>query len=193
MTYRDDRDATLARADALQEDLKRVEAERDRLKAEVRKLEREREATPTSAPVQAIVTTRTQALTSREVHTLLTEVKFGLKRARSAARLGKVVALLLLVGSVPLFFVAPPWWAASVMVISLIGSVAALIDGATNDDAAVLAVVRNRPDDVLELVESDSGIKIVTRTKSARCTTPDRAELLVQLAKYCPNARVSGG
>ena len=45
MTYRDDRDATLARADALQVDLTRAEAERDRLKAEVEKLESERVAT----------------------------------------------------------------------------------------------------------------------------------------------------
>jgi hypothetical protein len=193
MTYRDDHDATLARADALQEDLKRAEAERDRLKAEVEKLESERNATRTPAPVQTIVTTRTQALTPGEVHSLLVDVEFGLRRSRSNVTVGQAIAAVFLVGSVPLYIFVSPLHGVIVTGIGLIVTLAVFIDGLTNDDAAILAAVRDHPDAVLELVESDSGIKIVTRTKSASCTTPDRAELLVQLAKHCPNARVSGG
>jgi hypothetical protein len=193
MTYRDDRDATLARADALQVDLKRAEAERDRLRAEVEKLEGERKLTPTPAPVRAIVTTRTHALTPREVHLLLNDVEFCLARSSSATAAGNVIAPLILAGSVALFFFVSPLHAAIVTGICLIATVATFIEALTNDDAAILAAVRDHPDDVLELVETKDGITIVTRTKSATCTTPDRAELLVQLAKYCPNARVSGG
>jgi hypothetical protein len=193
MTYRDDRDATLARADALQEDLKRAEAERDRLKAEVERLESERTATPPPAPVQAIVTTRTQALTSGEVGVMLCEVESGLRPARSEVDASQAVAAAILIGSVPMYFFLSLLHALIVTGIGLIITVAAVIDAWTNDDAAIFAAVRDHPDDVLELVETRHGIRIVTRTKSATCTAPDRAELLVKLAKYCSNACVSNG
>src|SRR5664279_3699715 len=176
MTYRDDHDATLARADALQEDLKRTEAERDRLKAELEKLESERNVTAPSAPVQAIVTTRTQALTPREVHSLLTDVELGLAHTRSNVTIGQGIAAVLLVGSVPLYFSVSLSYAVIVTAIGMIVALSVFIDGLTNDDAAILAAVRDHPDDVLELVETQHGIKIVTRTKSASCTTLDRAE-----------------
>jgi hypothetical protein len=189
MTYRDDRDATLARADALQVDLKRAEAERDQLKAEVEKLEAKR--VPSPAPTQAIVTTRTQALTPGEVGVMLHDVEHGLRPARSEVETSQTVAGVILFVSVPLCLFVSLLPGLIVMGTGLIVAVAALIEARTNDDVAIFAAVRDHPEDVLELVETRHGIRIVTRTKSATCTAPDRAELLGRLAKYCPNARVS--
>ena len=51
----------------------------------------------------------------------------------------------------------------------------------------VLAALRG-PGEILELVEGKGTLTIVTRTKSAACSTPDRAALLVRLSRYCPDA-----
>jgi hypothetical protein len=108
---------------------------------------------------------------------------------------GQSIAAVLLVGSVPLYVFVSPFYAAMAMAMGLVATVIAVIARVTgtNDDTAVLAAVRDRPGDVLELVETKHGITIVTRARSARCSADDRAELLVQLAKHCPNARVRGG
>ena len=62
-------------------------------------------------------------------------------------------------------------------------------DALEHDPAEVLATLRDHPDQVLELVEAKWGATIVTRTKTATCPTVGPTDLLVRLARYCPNAK----
>ena len=200
MTYRDDRDATLARADALEQDLKRAEAERDRLKAQIEKLEHERSKppppgppVPLAPPVQAIVKIHNQALTPLEVTSLLNDVDAGLVRTRGAIALVRVVFALMIVASLPFYFTFAWGWGVALSLLGIAGSVTNGLRAAINDTESVMSTLRERPDEVEELVESKGALTIVTRTKSARCSTLNRAELLVRLARYCPGAIVRGG
>jgi hypothetical protein len=206
MTYRDDRDATLARAEALEQDLKRTEAERDRLRAQVARLEHDLKPSPpppiappppvqaivatapAAPPVQTIVRVHTQALTPVEIKSLLDDVERGFARARSDQKVLTFLFVLSLVGSVPLYFTTVPIMGGAVTFLGLSGLVKNVFVAALNDAPQVLVALRERPDEILELVENKSTLTIVTRTKSAVCSTPNRADLLVRLARYCPRA-----
>jgi hypothetical protein len=130
-----------------------------------------------------------QALTPREVSWLMSTVGSGFRRARGNADMAKMFSIFLLIASVPIAFGAliPAVVMAS---LGVLGTAASLV-AAANHDVEVLAMIRDCPSEIIELVETKSGITVVTRTTSARCSTPDREELLVQLAKYCRNARVT--
>jgi hypothetical protein len=138
--------------------------------------------------VQTIVRVHTQALTPVEIKSLLDDVERGFARTRSDLTVLTVLFVLMLVGSVPLYFTKVPILGGAFTLLGLFGLVKNVVVSALNDAPEVLAALRERPGEILELVEGKGTLTIVTRTKSAACSTPDRAALLVRLSRYCPDA-----
>ncbi len=180
MTYRDDRDATLARADALAVELERVGGERDRLKAEL-----------AHVPARALVEVPERGLTPGEVTALIADVERGIDRSRNATIVRRVGLALAFIASVPLDF-ARGYWEAGVLLgaIALFGSAAHAYGATKVDGPAVLETLRERPAEIVEIVETRRSLTIVTRTTLARCETFKVAGLLARLARYCPAAKV---
>jgi hypothetical protein len=180
MTYRNDRDAAFARSEALQQDLRRAEAERDQLRAEVRRLERE--------PRRARIVDP-EAPTPHDVARLMRAIGRGFREARDRADAVKLAAVIFLVAGAPTYL-ANLVLAGVLFVIGALGVAVAPVM-AVGDDMDVLETLRSYPREVIKLIETRSGIIVVTKTARARCLTQERESLLVQLAKHCPNARVT--
>jgi hypothetical protein len=175
VTYRDDTDAAVARADALEVELKRAEAERDRLREQLA-------ATPASTE-----------MSKREVDALVEHLDSSL------AISSPVPGIAMLVLSVPVFLL-PGGVSLSVMLVVLgaIALVASLLEK-PGDARSVIAAVRDAPDQVVSVREvsrrrsswsNRRSVFVHTATCRARFRTSSPDTLLVALAKRCPRARL---
>jgi hypothetical protein len=185
VTYRDDHDAAIARAEALQRELERAEADRDRLRAEVERLEHSSEPVPESALVVAAPIEMTVA----EVNELVDELDVGLRASRSRGRRQTVVALLLIGGGLATFL-ASPFGALTLTMGGVLCLVAAAVRNG-GDQTAILTAVRDAPERIRALRDTDTGrLQLSTGYHAAFCQTRAPSVLLAKLARRCPAATV---
>jgi hypothetical protein len=184
VTYRDDHDAAIARAEALQVELERSEAERDRLRAQVDRLEHG------PSPMSIVAVSPAKApMTAGEVTALVAEVKIASKRARDASLFGNSLALAVFVIMTAVGAFTAPVYAA----VGGIGIIAGLIGLVSRRDPAdVIAAIRDAPEYITAIRESPKRTSVIVRTATGsawlRTDTPDN--LLVKLARRCPNAKL---
>jgi hypothetical protein len=186
VTYRDDHDAAIARAEALQRELERSEAERERLRAEVERLGHPAEPVPESALAVAAPT----ELTVAEVNELVDELDTGLRASRSRGRRQTGVAFLLIAAGLATFL-ASPFGALTVTMGGVLCLVAAAVRNG-GDQTAILTAVRDAPERVRALRDTNTGrLQISTGYHAAFCQTRTSSALLAKLARRCPAAAVT--
>jgi len=199
MTYRDDGEAALARADALQRELDEASREQERLRQRADRAEAERDQLRVRLEGdqgKALVVTKPKALTVLETKALVVDVGEGLRRVRESDRVLMFLFLTVAVASAPLYPVAIPLAA----VLSVVGLGGALVmrSGLRADRTlAIVDAVREFPDRVtrLQLVQTGRArahVVIETSEGVGACRTSDPVELLARLARRCPNAKVEG-
>jgi hypothetical protein len=169
VTYRDDTDAAIARADALEVELKRAEDERDRLREQLA-------STPASTE-----------MSKRDVDALVEQLDSSL------AISSPVPGIAALALSVPVFFLrGGVLLSVTLLVVGAIALVASLLDK-PGDARLVIEAVRDAPDQVVSVREVSTRsnrrtVFVHTATCCARFRTPSPDTLLVALAKRCPRA-----
>jgi hypothetical protein len=199
VTYRDDHDAALARASALADELKRSEAERDRLLEQVAKLEQvtklEKVEPPRSDPPVALAPAKPSAMTAYEVDELVQALEHGGQRIR-AWRIARMAgAGLLILVAIAMCFASRMLPALLVLALGIVALVTSVLvdDG---DHALVIEAVRNRPEEIAEIRESvtTKGNRWVTISArdgtSARFLPTATTVLVVALARRCPEAKL---
>jgi hypothetical protein len=184
VTYRDDHDAALARVDALQADLERAEAERDRLRSKVDELEHGLVTTSTGA--LAPLTTAEVAALVRDVD----EVIWKLTDRRAARFVWSFAALGALV---PMYFAGLSIaWLVMTAILALFG----LLQAPSRHGAEAQAVrnaLRDAPETVTTIreLEQRNGmhwIAVSTATDTLKLPIREPAPLISRLARRCPNA-----
>ncbi len=186
MTYRDDHDAAIARAEALQRELERAEADRDRLRAEVERLAHS--AQPVSE--SALVVAAPIEMTVAEVEELVGELDTGLRASRSRGR-RQTVAALLVIGAGLAGFLVNPFGGLALSMVGVLCLVAAAV-GNGGDQTAILTAVRDAPERIRALRDTNTGrLKLSTGYHAAFCQTRTASALLAKLARRCPAAAVT--
>jgi hypothetical protein len=184
VTYRDDHDAALARADALQADLARAEAERDRLRSKVDELEHG--LVPTSPGALVPLTTAEVTALVRDVDTAI-----GILADRRAGRF--VWSIAALVALVPMYLAG---LSAAVLVVTGGFAVLGLVQAPALHSASARAV-RNAlceaPETVTTIRELEQRhgmhwIGVSTATDTLKMPIREPAPLISRLLRRCPNA-----
>lgn len=191
MTYRDDHDAAIARAEALQADLERseaerarAEAERDRLRAKVDQLEH--------SPGALVGPTQT-ALTNAEVDTLLVQVETAAARQQPV---DKRIAIGFVVGTGVLTIAGA---ATSLEMFELggfafvVAIVLSLVSGAgaSNKPQEVAKALREAPETITGLRVTQNGVVVETSTDTVEVPTSAPGDLERRLSLRCPNAKLT--
>jgi len=197
VTYRDDREAALERAEALQHDLDRAEADRDRERARAATAEAEldRLRAAIARPPEAMVLSSSQALSSIETRELVRAVGVGLRRARGGDRALLATFLVIALASVPVYALAVPF----ALAITLVGVFGATIMGAgqrVDPTTHLITAVREHPESIAKLRLVGGGARsylvIETADAAGACRSDDPVALLAQLVRRCPDAKVEG-
>ncbi|MFT3696992.1 MAG: hypothetical protein QM831_27875 [Kofleriaceae bacterium] len=183
MTYRDDTDAALARADALQTELERSEKERARLAAEL-------EALRNPKPTAALVVGEATALTTTEIETLVIDVAHGFERTKRADTKIRVA----IAGSILLFaFAIGVAQLAAGVVFGIVGVLGVVASGghfAEDNIDFVMKHLVERPQDVTALTIARDAVYISVGKRTARCTTYRGGTIGKRLHAYCTQATV---
>ncbi|HEY0255197.1 MAG TPA: hypothetical protein VGC41_26900 [Kofleriaceae bacterium] len=189
ITYRDDTEAALARADALEAELKRAEQERDRLRAEVEELRHPKP--PPVEPPRALTVPRSEKLTHREVDALVVEVRRGLERSSNDAKARVIVSMVVLAfGGVIGTTIGP----ATGIMLATVGALALILSiaqYARDRSDAVLETVVMRPGDIQRISVGSSGVRFYVGERSAFCQSDEPFVLADQLSRYLPHAVVT--
>jgi len=196
VTYRDDHDAALARAESLEAELANVERERDRLRSE---LERAKHAPPPPlAPEPARpepVRVQSGPLAQDEIERLLSELETG---ARSVGNdLGAMLVIAMICAMLAIFGIAGQsvFVAVGGFALATIFLLGALISRSARpeDWLPVLEAVRDHPDRINSVREQGRkyGALIVIETSGheMRVYTTESAAVLALLARRCKHAR----
>lgn len=190
MTYRDDHDAAIARAAALEDELERVRGERDELEAKVARLDRAAAAArpPGERPAAAdqdaqladdlaqVVESGYRARWLKLVGlTTVTLVAFAILVAVSHAGAGQMIAV---------YGIA----IAAVITMAVVGMVAR----SPSQGAAVIEAIRTNPERVTRIVElhRQPGLMIYAGGASLRVYTYETTELIARLSRRCPDAKL---
>jgi hypothetical protein len=184
VTYRDDHDAALARADALQAELERAEAERDRLRVKVDELEHGLVPASPGALVP---------LTTAEVSALVRDVDnaIGMLADRRAGRF--VWSIAALVALVPMYFAG---LSITVLIVTASLALLGLMQAPALHGAAARAVrnaLCDAPETITTIRELEQSlgmhwIAVSTATDTVRLPIREPAPLISRLVRRCPNA-----
>jgi hypothetical protein len=197
LTFRDDHDAALARADALEQELDRAKRERDALKAQVEKLEH----APKPGPVPAttsIVRVPPMPLERAELSRLVQLIEESADEAGSQ----RAVLIVLLVALLPFTVVFAVLGGASMLWITgLVGGllVAGILGGqgsSAADASAVIEAITSEPERILAVSQVSGryrSVLIETSQHKVRTSGAHSAELIALLARRCPKASFDGG
>lgn len=169
ISYRDDTDAALARAEALELELARSEAERARLAARVHELER--------VDPEAPVFPRPD---------LLVEIEAGLAQTYNT-RAGAALACMLLLLGAPLM--------AHVVVVGAVLTglaTAALIWAIKRRDRAAMLVdvLKHRPEELASVQVGERGIWLTARGRTMLCVTSRGHAIAEELVVRYPSAKL---
>jgi hypothetical protein len=195
VTYRDDHDAALARADALADDLKRTEAERDRLREQVAQLEKVAPAPAPPPPRQpvALAPAPSKAMTTRELDELVETLLTAAKRIRSLNTARVVAAGLLILVALVMCFTSLLLPALLLMALGILAAITSIL-AEYGDHAPIIEAVRAHPQEVVEIRESvttkgNRWITITTRDGTSARFLPVGATALVgALVRRCQDA-----
>ncbi len=192
VTYRDDHDAALQRAAALEAELERAKAERD---AATR--ERDRLAVELAAehdrPEQRIVVVPKEPLTRAERDALVGALARGVRGYRTRSWLGVMLGVGFGIGSIALGTAVGvlSFCAAAVMTVS---ALAQLWRSTADRWRPVLAAVRDAPGDVIAIRRLDSGRGwwLLVETRTGELHMRGDAAVIRLLERHCPGARFDG-
>jgi len=201
VTFRDDHDAALARADALAEELRRAERERDELKARVDRLEHAPGpalAAPPS-PTSAIARVRAAPLQAAELARLVGLVQDAAAQRSSERAVAMMLLSAMAPGSVVLAVLAGVGavWISGVSAVVL-ASMLSISGGSSHADArAVISALSDAPEQIVAVKQHwRRGVSLVIiETKEHRllASGAHNAEMIALLARRCPRATFDGG
>ncbi len=202
MTYRDDHDASIARAAALEADLERAEAdrkravaERDGLAVELARVRNER-----ATVVTEIVIAESAPLTPSEVDALVGDLETRALGARLAAGAGVGIAFAVCVPlGLAALWVGTMWMFVGCAVIALVVLAGAVVDVvATRPERwrPVIAALRDAPNRIVRVSHRESATEYRVRhyltiaTASAKLVIkePKWTRLYEKLQRRCPGA-----
>jgi hypothetical protein len=198
VTYRDDLDASIARAESLEEQVAELERERDRLRHELEVAKQP----PPPAPVATAAPTLPGlppvhlelALQQAELAELVQTLEYSLRSSRNHAGLvvGGLIGIVLGVMALMAQLVGLGLVLGGTGLLMCMSFVTNLID-APGDGRSIIEAVRDEPDRIVSASEQStrSGRQLVisTTTGSLRVETRDTAKVLALLARRCPHAR----
>jgi hypothetical protein len=194
VTFRDDHDAALARADALERDLDRAERERNELKERVESLER-----AAAAGTSAVARVAPAPLERTEASRLVQLVQEGAEHARDWRLLGYTVLLALIPVLILAAGAGAGTWDIIYGAVLATGAAAGLVRGGSKSShvAAVIKAINEDPGQVVK-VRSLSGSlwpKILIETSEHRLLAGGKhtGEMIALLARHCPRAKFDGG
>ncbi|MFT3696993.1 MAG: hypothetical protein QM831_27880 [Kofleriaceae bacterium] len=186
MTYRDDTDAAIARADALADDLKRAEDERDQLRAEVEQLKRERDGVIAEPEPVAIAVVPEPEIPDAALIELVEE---GLTKTHNDRTSSVVFGLIMSVAGIA---VTAFGFGIGMFLIG-IGVAAVLLAvqqfGRDNSEL-VLDAVKTNPTSITAMRVEPRGLRISVGDRSELCWTPQPTVIGERLARYCSNPKL---
>jgi hypothetical protein len=200
VTYRDDHDAAIARAESLEHELAKVEHERDRLQSRVHELEHEQQPDTTAArePRGEPAVRRDRPLDDAELARLLAALENEVEASRIKSGLGALVAIVILMLLVfAVILIGQPLMAlvfTALIVLVLVGRAAASTRAAPASWQPVVEAVREAPDRIISIEQHKPregwGIWLTVRTAdhALRVNTSRATELVALLARRCPSA-----
>jgi hypothetical protein len=195
MTYRDDHDAALARAESLEKELAETERERDRLRAE---LEAARQTPPPPPPQpapRAMAATRPSPLDKHEIDDLCGTLELGVRTTgRNSAASAFISMLLFSVVSV-VAFIGNEMGAGILCMGVAVVMLCALVFGRSRFEPEawqpVIEAIRTHPRRIVSvraLSGKRRGLEIRAIDGSLVLYTRDSAGLIARLARRCPDA-----
>lgn len=181
MTYRDDTEAAIARADALQ-------GEVDRLRAKVEQLERARDAPAVVDDARAA----SDSLVIRDHAQLIELVAEGFEQSRNARIAAVLFGVMLGIAGLGLAMVT--WrMGAFVGAVGIVISVVGFSRYGRSDFDDLLDVVRHRPSELTSIAIEPSGIRLRAGHRAALCSTSHEDVLAAALQRYCPGSKLLHG
>lgn len=181
MTYRDDTDAAIARADALQ-------AEVDRLRAKVDQLERARDAPAVVADAPA----SSDSLVIRDHAQLIEMVADGLEQSRNARIAAVLFGVILGIAGLGLAMVT--WrMGAFVGAVGIAISAVGISRYGRSDFDYILDLVKHRPNELTSIAIEPTGLRLRAGHRAALCSTSQKDVLAASLHHYSPSAKLLHG
>jgi hypothetical protein len=183
MTYRDDHDAALARAESLEKQLAESERDRERLRHE---LEAAKRSEPPASPPAPLV-----ALPREDIDRLVRLLEDGIQRdEQSSILLVSGLALVVLGGLFLLGGIAPVGITIACAGVLLWFLYLLNLFDAPEGALAIIQSVRDEPERIVSVTTRSGGQLVLgTATSSLSVEVSARAEVLDLLTRQCPRAR----
>ena len=190
VTYRDDHDAALQRAAALEAELERAKAERDAATRGARPARRRSLAEEHARPEQSIVVVPKEPLTPAERDALVTALARGVRGYRTRSWLGVMLGAAWGIGSIAL---GTPVGVLSCCVAAAIGvsALAHLRRSSVDRLRPILATVRDAPGNVIAIrrLGRGRGWWLLVETRTGELHMRGDAAVMRLLERHCPGAR----